>query len=225
MATKKSIGTCGLCGRKFAKAAMAHHLTSCVGTQEGIGPPHPESGSNQGGYHLVVEGRSSPQYWLHLAVSARAGLADLDAFLRDIWLECCGHLSAFTINGTTYAQSPMREFGQRSMTRRVSTVLSPGLRFSYVYDFGSSTELSLRVAGVLAGGPAKIIGVLARNDPPDIACAECGRPAAFVCTECQWKGEGWLCDACAQDHECGEEMRLPVVNSPRVGVCGYTGQE
>lgn len=24
-------------------------------------------------------------------------------------------------------------------------------------------------------------------------------------------------------HECGEDMLLPVVNSPRVGMCDYTG--
>jgi hypothetical protein len=34
-----------------------------------------------------------------------------------------------------------------------------------------------------------------------------------------------LCQACAEDHECGEDMQLPVVNSPRVGVCGYAGIE
>ena len=25
------------------------------------------------------------------------------------------------------------------------------------------------------------------------------------------------------EHECGAEVLLPVVNSPRVGVCGYSG--
>ena len=35
--------------------------------------------------------------------------------------------------------------------------------------------------------------------------------------------EGWLCQSCADEHECGEDMLLPVVNSPRTGVCGYAG--
>ena len=26
-----------------------------------------------------------------------------------------------------------------------------------------------------------------------------------------------------RNHDCGEEAILPVVNSPRMGVCGYTG--
>ena len=33
-------------------------------------------------------------------------LADLDDFLRAIWLECCGHLSEFTIGGTSYSSEP-----------------------------------------------------------------------------------------------------------------------
>ena len=36
-------------------------------------------------------------------------------------------------------------------------------------------------------------------------------------------GTGWLCDDYAEGHKCREEMLLPVVNSPRTGVCGYVG--
>ena len=43
------------------------------------------------------------------------------------------------------------------------------------------------------------------------------------CAQCIYEGGGWLCEACAKSHECGEEMLLPVVNSPRVGTWGYTG--
>ena len=46
---------------------------------------------------------------------------------------------------------------------------------------------------------------------------------AQVSTNCLWSDEGWLCDERAPDHPCGEGMLLPVVNSPRVGMRGYTG--
>ncbi|MBV1730429.1 MAG: hypothetical protein KUA33_09465 [Methanobacterium sp.] len=65
----------------------------------------------------------------------------------------------------------------------------------------------------------KSIQLLARNDPPLIACESCGKIGTQVCAECAT----WLCDECAHKHECGEDMLLPVVNSPRVGMCGYTG--
>jgi hypothetical protein len=66
--------------------------------------------------------------------------------------------------------------------------------------------------------------ILARNVPPEIFCDLCGKALAVeIRTECQWEGSGGLCQSCAEEHECAEEMRLPVVNSPRTGVCSYTG--
>ena len=49
--------------------------------------------------------------------------------------------------------------------------------------------------------------------------------ATGLYTQCIYEDKGCLCDACAKSHECGEEMLLPLVNSPRAGVCGYTGQD
>ncbi len=103
-------------------------------------------------------------------------------------------------------------------------IFSPGLNISYEYDFGSTTHLKLKVVAERTG---KIIGediqLLARNDQPKILCDLCDKPASQICTRCFYKGKGLLCEAHAETHECGEEMFLPVVNSPRVGVCGYTG--
>ena len=66
--------------------------------------------------------------------------------------------------------------------------------------------------------------LITRNAQPLIPCDECGvKPAVRICTECQWNEKGWLCEACSQTHGCDEEMFLPAVNSPRTGVCGYTG--
>ena len=70
---------------------------------------------------------------------------------------------------------------------------------------------------------ATLVRVLARNDAPVLPCDVCGKEATHVCTRCIYDDQGWLCDACVAEHECGEEMLLPVVNSPRVGMCGYEG--
>ncbi len=71
----------------------------------------------------------------------------------------------------------------------------------------------------------KPIQILARNTPPIIPCEVCGEPATSLSTQCIYEDKGCLCDACAKNHTCGEEMLLPVVNSPRVGVCGDTRQD
>ena len=79
--------------RSFVKAGMTRHLKTC-------GEPSP---SAKPGLHLLVEGRYAKEYWMHLAVPAASPLERVDAFLRKIWLECCGHLSAFTIAGEKIA--------------------------------------------------------------------------------------------------------------------------
>jgi hypothetical protein len=42
--------------------------------------------------------------------------------------------------------------------------------------------------------------------------------------ECSWSGDGFRCDDHAETHACGDDMLLPVLNLPRIGVCGYTGE-
>ena len=183
---------------------MTKHLKSCLQKGEG----------NTRLFHIMVDGLYQPEYWLHIEISASTKLKDLDQFLRDIWLECCGHLSEFEIEGGIYE-------GDRRIA--LSKLLSPGIEFYHVYDFGSSTELRLKVISERKGKAGKDkVRILARNEMPAIRC-ECGKTAKWICTECMWEGEGWLCDDCTKEHECGEEMLLPVVNSPRVGVCGYEG--
>lgn len=105
-----------------------------------------------------------------------------------------------------------------------SNVLRPGMKFCHKYDFGTTTELTLRVVAEWEGETkGKSIQLLSKNEPPSIMCGMCGKIATQVCSQCIWSGAGWLCDECARKHGCGEDMLLPVVNSPRVGMCGYTG--
>jgi len=221
-----SKGRCHLCGSTFSKSAMTKHLESCKQKERNSETSSPGRGSRKTKiFHLVVEARYSSDYWMHLEVPADAALEVLDGFLRRIWLECCGHMSAFTIEGKTYSVAPMADFDDENMKARLDEVLSPGMKFYYEYDFGSTTHLALKVVSQEQRQiKGKSIRVLARNDPPPIPCMSCGKMATQVCTECLWSGEGWLCDACTAEHKCDDDMLLPVVNSPRVGVCGYTGQ-
>lgn len=223
--TSSERGTCQLCGGTYTKRGTSRHLGACL-------PEHLDQLQKKSrmsmvrrGYHLAVDGGGS--FCLHLLVAGDASLRDLDQYLRDIWLECCGHLSAFTIDGEYYSVSPMTGFGmqEQGMTHRVGQVLEQGATFEHQYDFGSTTYLELRVVGTydLAALKAKV-QLLARNEMPEVVCEICQQgPANSVCGVCSWEGTGFVCDECAPEHECGEEMLLPFVNSPRTGVCGYTG--
>ncbi len=232
---RASQGTCSLCNGTFSKAAMAKHLEGCI-RRRVEGPQAAGSRKSQGKkvLHLVVEGHGLPEYWMHLQALADAPLKALDDFLRDTWLECCGHLSAFRIRGKTYELDALDELlddvGEEGegpslrMDVALGKVLGPGLTFNHEYDFGTTTALKLRVVSAREErARGQSIRLLARNDPPAIACESCGKPATQVCSQCICDGGGWLCAGCGRTHECEQEMFLPVVNSPRVGMCGYTG--
>lgn len=206
---KATNGMCEKCGRVLSKGSMTRHLVACLGAGE----------------HRVirVEAKGGP-WWLTIAASPKSSLDEIDRLLRNTWLECCGHLSAFSIAGTTYEDSPEpRGWGTpaRSMGAKVGKVLSAGTTFSYAYDFGSTTRLEGKVVGMVDGGKTKL-SILARNQAIDWPCDACGEPAVTVCSCCKQLSCGCtdLCDDCG---ESLEEMGLPAVNSPRMGICGYTG--
>ena len=226
MATRASTGTCNSCGRSVAKSGMTRHLKSCMETDRTAADSAAPKGRRPrkvSSFHLVVEGRYQPEYWVHLQVPAKLRLLDFDNFLRETWLECCGHLSAFTIGSTTYFSDPVEDFDDQSMNVALGRILSQGRKFLYEYDFGSTTELAVRIIseGEMIGPDIRL---MARNNAPVFPCCQCGTPATEICSECVWDDQGLLCDECTGKHGCDEGMLLPVVNSPRTGTCAYTGE-
>ena len=227
----------------LGKRQMTNHLKACW-KQHPIAAP---GKATRHWFHLVVETRYAPDYWLHLQAPANCTFGDLDGLLRAVWLECCGHLSAFEFpvkrklpRGTTprdmaalfkaMAQEAQRSFSDDDdsddalMGKPLASKFQPGVAFSHQYDFGTTTELALRVAGeyptpALPGG----LKLLARNEPPAIPCSVCAKPATRLCQQCDDYGGAAFCDACAAQHDCDEEGLVPLINSPRTGVCGYCG--
>jgi hypothetical protein len=227
-------GTCELCRQDLTSGNAQAHLADCASAHDVSGVPQ-----------LLVLFRATspgmPAYWLDIEAKVDAKLQALDAFLRRVWLECCGHLSVFRIGGVDYF-SRGYEFGfarefrsvstpwsaERSMTVRLRDALpSSDEGFEYEYDFGSTTTLELRVTGERSGSPGRsAVRLLARNAPPKVPCAVCSEPANLVCVFCLQEGaDAFVCTKHRRQHQCGEEEAfLPVVNSPRMGVCGYTGE-
>jgi hypothetical protein len=214
-------GTCQSCQKTLNKNLMLEHLATCSGALD-----------SQPLIQLHVEGAEAPDYWLDLDVKEDAKLHELDLFLREIWLECCGHLSSFTVGSTRY--SLMRddddpEPGEKTFNFQIGRAIGPKTkRLEYEYDFGSTTDLVLTVTA-RGMGPARkdAVRLLARNVKPEVPCSRprCKAPATSICSFCIWEGEAFACDTHSRRHTCGEnEGWLPFVNSPRTGMCGYTGE-
>ena len=232
MARKKQTrGTCAFCGREMTKGGLSRHLATCPQRQEATIKANAQRGRNQTIYHLQVQDAWNGDYWLHLEIRGAATLEELDHYLRAIWLECCGHLSAFTIGYTTYTQLFDDGFSlgnDASMNISVQKLFEPGLQIPYEYDFGTTSELLIKVVAERKGKPLTKhpIMLMARNQAPVLECQECGQPAAWLCMECIYEEDapGLLCDKHAEKHphdEYGEPV--PLVNSPRTGMCAYDG--
>lgn len=83
----------------MTRGSLVRHLKACPQRQEAISEANQGSGKEQMLYHLQVQDAWWVDLWLHLEMKGSATLADLDHYLRAIWLECCGHLSQFSVGG------------------------------------------------------------------------------------------------------------------------------
>ena len=221
----KYMGECFLCRAAVPKAQVTRHLKACL--QKRVA----EAGKPVKLFQLAVEGRYRPQYWMQVEIPGAWTLDDLNLFLRRTWLECCGHMSGFTIAGEQYSSEPNENllFGRReqSMDVRLYRALAAGAKFAYEYDYGSTTHLALRVVGAHeAPWTGKAVRILARNAPPVFQCAECSAVATQLdASDGGLYPDRCYCDACAKKADDEGGMWRPIVNSPRVGVCGYCGEK
>src|SRR6266567_1347540 len=110
----------------------------------------------------------------------------------------------------------------RSMEVSLERVLKVGQKFSYVYDYGSSTYINLRVIAEREGivqNKKKPVQLLARNTAPTFPCVVCGKPGTEVAMGYFTNSiaDSVFCTECANKQDREDEM-LPIINSPRAGV-------
>lgn len=207
-------GVCNKCNEIISRRAAKSHINKCLNQENKDAPD---------AFLIKVQWpHTNPIYWMYLSVPFKSRLQDLDLFLRRIWLECCDHLSQFRIDHKRYLSyfqsnvfSRSEEF---SMAIRSEKVLMPGLKFTHEYDFGSTTELLLEVVGLINAVDSKEVKVIVQNQEPEFKCVSCGKKATVI----NIFEDDCFCESCI-DEEDDELYLLPLVNSPRTGVCGYVG--
>ena len=216
----QSKGKCAYCGQEMIKSKMVKHLTTCPERQELMTQAERKKVGSETLYHLRIQDLWQSQFWLDLEMRGSGTLKDLDGYLRAIWLECCGHMSRFSIGGWQGKEIPKK--------RHTDEVFQPGIELTHIYDFGTSSETLIKVVGIREGKPinSRPIALMARNLMPERECIECKQPAAWLCMECLIEDEVWgtLCDEHSETHPHGNYGEpVPLVNSPRLGLCGYQG--
>ncbi|MBW6492424.1 MAG: hypothetical protein K0B15_14670 [Lentimicrobium sp.] len=212
MKEQQSEGYCIYCNTLIPQKTMGKHLASHLAAREKA-----EAGENAVNFcHVEVE---AGEFFLHLLVKGSAKMKVIDVFLRDIWLDCCDHMSAFG----------HRNF-KVSMSYAVEDVMEPKIKIYHDYDFGSTTRVFLKGHKQYQLIQKGNVTLLSRNEPIEIACSKCKKkPAVNLCAVCTTDIDyTYYCKACSAVHEeeCedfADYSSMPVVNSPRMGVCGYEG--
>jgi hypothetical protein len=218
-ASGKTEGACAFCGKRATRGGMARHLRSCAARKTAMDAADAGAGEDETLIHLQVQDAHGGEFWLHLEMRGTATLKKLDDYLRAIWLECCGHMSEFSRGG--WGGEKM------GMTRKAQDAFLPETELTHIYDFGTESVTLVKAVGARTGKPLgrHAITLMARNEMPPSTCQECGQPGTHLCMECMETGENAvLCEAHANTHpheDYGDPLAL--VNSPRMGLCGYEG--
>lgn len=244
----KSEGKCLFCNETFSKTTINRHLQKHL-QEKAL---HNKPGKSFLLKIELSPNWGTAGYFLSLWVDGKALIGDIDEFLRAIWLECCGHMSSFVNlehkkqrgsmwdffeaekllkNGQTKEYEKMMEDtnGEIPQSRKIKDALYKNMVLEYQYDFGSTTELKISVIAEYSSVADKNIVLLSRNEPLNIICDSCKVATAIeLCTAHQWGEESMFCAKCAKKHakkcdDFNDYSSFPVVNSPRMGVCGYTG--
>lgn len=104
-------GFCKYCGKEYTRSGMLRHLEACKERKSKLAMETYKRKCRY--FQIVISGKYAKAYWLIVEVSENTTLKELDQFIRDIWVECCGHLSAFTIHGTNMRAARLQtDFGE-----------------------------------------------------------------------------------------------------------------
>lgn len=204
--SRKYEGQCRFCRQDFSKRQINQHLDECAKRKQD---------EKTTSLRLKIFDPDILNLWLIVEVNDEAKLKDLDKLIRDVWVECCGHLSQFGDYGN-----------QVGKTRLIMDVLEPGDNVGYTYDFGTSTDLVIEALGYNCHPLEKKVELVARNYQPASDCVKCGKQAELVCAYCADEEVAMVCGECGEEYhdeedESGEHYLMPLANSPRSGMCGY----
>lgn len=206
-----SEGKCLYCEELLLQKEIGKHLAKHFAQME-----KESVGKNPSNYvHVEVE---VEEMFLHILVKGDAKMKIIDKFLREIWLECCGHMSEFRHKNFKIKMKDL-----------VEDIFQPRIKIFHDYDFGTTTRVLLKAHKQYQLSLKEKIILLSRNEPLKFMCSECKKkPALSLCAVCWYDETPFFCEKCGEKHaetceDFADYAEMPIVNSPRMGQCGYTG--
>ncbi len=184
-------GTCYLCGDELtAHRFFQRHLWSCLRQWSWSRPK-----DRQANIYTHASITAYQHHWMDVVIRQDTTLRQMDAFLRETWLECCLHLSQFKFGemsaGCDELEDDRNSINDLDTTDLANfdsqylTLVLPGQSVLHEYDMGTTSETTITSQCLYELPETQPIVVVTQNHPIP--------------------GEAF--------------------NSPRWGMCGFDGQE
>jgi hypothetical protein len=210
----ESIGECRFCDEKFSAKEIRRHLSKHLVVLE-----KKNTQKSKPFHHILIQGKYDKLMFLHILADSDAPIEAIDEFLREIWLECCGHMSGF-----------YNKREEVDIDTKIGTVFTVAKELIYDYDFGTTTSLTVKALKTYNLPFEEEIVILSRNEALKIMCDGCNEKIATVMCQNCYSENGLLafCKKCAKKHgkaceDFADYAECSIVNSPRCGQCGYDG--
>jgi len=213
-------GICYYCNKELTERTIKRHMKNCSEMKKVIEEKMKDTKGVRNQFIISLKDKyESNVYCIYVSIDANLQLQHLDRFIRDIWVECCGHLSAFYIDREIYNDNSDEQY---EMNVYLKDVLDVNKKFEYQYDFGSTTHLILEVVDMIKV-PKEFsqIEIIARNNEEKYKCYKCNDEAKYF----NWNTDEWVCETCSEGIDEEELEEVDYCNSPRDGVCGYVGNK
>lgn len=233
---KPKYAKCMICGERIEHVRITKHIGACI-RRSGLGrydrnmtlTNAPDD--NHRVHVRVMSEEPSPNYYLHMLAAPGLQLKDLDALIRETWMEGPGderYESRFSKGDADLTNSDRLHRSQEAMAGANLRYLwaRAGGFATYLYDLNMPMTCRIDDFGTYRiDEDCNEVMIVARNEPAEELCKACRAPATRahsyssrlnLATKTEYR-----CEGCSQSD--GDQWK-PLLNSPRAGARSYDGQ-
>ncbi len=197
---------CTFCNTKFGIKAFKNHLEDCIS----------ETQNTKSGYLIEFSSSSyiTKKYYSMFAIfGLNCTFKHIDKFLKNKWCECCNHMSILNVCCLTNDKFNCDSIKFNILISKYENAD----HFNYEYDMGTTTKITFKIIKKLDGIETNNnVELVYQNEVHKLKC-KCKKEALFIYED------ALVCKECSLLIDEDEEIFTPIVNSPRIGLCGYVG--